>query len=372
VPDIITTGSSGYASGSLDTATTLINNVSPHSATHINGVASAVTQVENILGSGIVLKGSQPDLGTRLAAGVNSTGTLKTTALDGVNTVAQGGTGRSTLTENRVLVGNTVGLVDMVTGLVYHGPTTVGAGSTVSHEGTVTISSSQAHSGIHFYTDFTLNAAQTLTIADAAHRLIIVATGTITINGTIDGIGAGSVANATTELRANGFSQPGGGGGGNVASTNAIAGGSTLIHGVIAQLGGSAGGVGVTGGTGAQQLGASLPIGHPFSIMGGGGGGNTLVAGGVGGASIVLIATTIVLGAAAVFNTSGTAGASGDIAGRGGAGGGGAGNVYMFCRTFTDSGATFTMTGGAAGLFHTTGANGGAGASGVKQINIHA
>lgn len=287
-------------------------------------------------------------------------------------------------------------------GDIYMGPSATGSGSTAAHEGTVTISASQALSGIHFYTDFTLDAGDTLTIADFAGRLCIVATGTITINGTIDGVGAGSAGGtaipttytwneAFDGVGLPGMSQPGGGGGG-------------------------AGGGGVTAGTaGVQLTGETYVSGHPMFLGGGSGGGSgaptisgTGGTGGNGGASIILIAPTVILGAASVLNTSGAAGSTSASAGAGGGGGGGAGNVYVFCRSFTDNGATFTQTGGAAGggaggsvagdttkdgarggqigypclvrgaaggasnAAAGTGANGGAGAAGVKQINIYA
>lgn len=75
--DIITTGTSGYSSGAIDTASVLVNNVSPIDAKHPNGLAAAVTQIEAVLGSGTSLKGSVATLVARLAVLLEATGLLK-------------------------------------------------------------------------------------------------------------------------------------------------------------------------------------------------------------------------------------------------------------------------------------------------------
>lgn len=103
--DIINT-SSGYQTGSIDTATTLVNNVSPTDAKHINGPATAIVQIETILGSGTTLKGATADLATRLAVGLDTSGLLKLStdaSITGPLSVAKGGTGGT--------VAGTVGLV---------------------------------------------------------------------------------------------------------------------------------------------------------------------------------------------------------------------------------------------------------------------
>ena len=263
---------------------------------------------------------------------------------------------------------------------VYMGPTSVGTGSNHSHEGTVTISASQALSGIHYYTDFTLNVGQTLTLADDSGHLTIVATGLITINGTIDGIGAGS-AGGTGRLAAVyahgsgvvGLAQPGGGGGGGVAGGDGFTGG-----GVVGISAGGIGGltVGPTGGTAGVQV-TTPPFGV-YGCLGGGGsggaGGGTATAGANGGragASINLIAPAVTLGAASTLNTSGAAGATAGGGNAAGGGGGGAGNIFIACQVFTNNGCVFTMTGGAAGNGNGGGAAGAAGAAGVRQTNIY-
>lgn len=228
----------------------------------------------------------------------------------------------------------------------YRGPWSVGTGSTRSHEGAVTISANQNLSGIHFYTDFTINSSTTLTVPAGKRRLVIIASGTITINGTINASGAGSAGgaggapNTAGSPGVGGTSQPGSAGGAGTGGAPGGAAGGIWIHGI--QVSSAA----VTGSDVWLQA-------DPLSCIGGGGGGggggdnssSTGGTGGTGGGSIVLIAPSIVLGATATLNTSGLAGsAGGAFAGTGGQGG--AGNIYLKARSYTDNGATFTQTGG--------------------------
>lgn len=263
------------------------------------------------------------------------------------------------------------------------GPVGVASGSTRSHEGSVTISSGQNLSGIHFYTDFTLNSGVTITVPAGKRRLIIMATGTITINGTINASGAGATGSAGPNYVGGlngtdgdpGTDQPGGSGG-NFSSSGIStgAGGSALIHGVVAARGGAAQGGNGAGTAGTPLTGSDVPW-PLLNAMGGAGGsgsvGNSSAGGtgGNGGGSIVLIAPTVVLGSTATLNTSGAAGDAG-TSGYPGAGGGGAGNLYVYARSYTDNGATFTQAGGAGGAASIYPA-GGAGANGVKQILLH-
>ena len=104
--DIIVTGTSGYATGSIDTASTVVNNVTATDAAQPNGLAAAVVQIETILGVGTTLRGSTADLATRLAVGTGADGLLKLStdaSITGPLSVAKGGTGGT--------VGGTVGLV---------------------------------------------------------------------------------------------------------------------------------------------------------------------------------------------------------------------------------------------------------------------
>lgn len=382
----ITLASSTYQTGTNDTASTLVNNVTATDAQQYNGAASAIIGIETILGTGTDLKGSTADLVARLAVEHNADGTQKTV------TVAKGGTGATSLTDGAVLVGNGTSAVtalalpstgkvlahsgtagadpEWISGLVMHGPSSCGTGSTRSHEGTVTVNADGNYSGIHFYTDFTLNSGKTMTVQAGKRRLIIIATGTITINGTINASGAGGVPGATDSRH--GTDQPGGGGAGDSISTAGQAGGDVLVHGVVLQAGGAAGNYG-SGVTGTQVTASDLGgiLASPLLAMGGAAGGASAaaVSGGAGGGSIVLIAPTVVLAATATLNTSGSNGTSN--AG-GSSAGGGAGNVYIIARSYTDNGATFTQTGGTGGAYGGPAVSGGNGAAGIKQILIYA
>lgn len=314
---------------------------------------------------------------------------------------AGGGTGLPTVNPGAILSGN--GLLSMqdsgtgsiyqaVTsggtgaptwsyGLAFHGPGSAGTGSTRSHEGVVNINANQNLSGVHYYTDFTLASGVTLTVPVGSRALIIVASKTITINGTIAANGGGVAGGAAGTAGAvgadgsNGTDQPAGTGGSG-ASFAGGARGSAVLHGTIISSGGT-------------QLTGSALLGHlsaPWLCLGGasgGGGGRqaggTAAAGtgGAGGATIILIAPTIILASTAVLNTSGGNGTNAPNDGataRGGGGGGGAGNIYILARAFTDNGATFTQTGGSGGAGASavsTGTAGTAGAAGVKQVMIY-
>lgn len=406
--DIIN-ASSGYQTGSIDTATTLVNNVSPTDAKHINGPAGAIVQIETILGSGTTLKGSTADLATRLAVPLESSGKLKdfsaTTKTTFPVPVTESGTGAVTFTDGAVLVGNGTGAIqtvalpstrkvlshsgtaaadpEWISGLLFHGPSSCGTGSTRTHEGTVTVSSNGDYSGIHYYTDFTLNSSTTMTIPANAGRLVLIASNSITINGTITGAGAGLLTTPTGNTSAgsnggNGTDQPGGGGGSGT-SGNGGSGGAVLHHGLTIQAGGTAG-IGGSGGAGTQLSGSAAVIdpwivGHYGGGAGGSGSGNGVQTGGnggSGGASIILIAPTITLASTATLNTSGTAGGGGSAANCGGGGGGGGGNVIIVTRSYTDNTAVFTLTGGSGGAAGAGAGAGAAGATGIKQILIYA
>lgn len=249
-------------------------------------------------------------------------------------------------------------------GEVYKGPSSCGSGSTRSHEGTVTVSSNGNYSGIHFYTDFTLNSGVTMTVPAGKRRLVIIASGIITINGTISAVGAGAATQSTAETKGNSSTAASGGGGDGVMSGNG-SGGDQVVQGIIVTSGGTEGQNGVGNATaGSQTTGSDNtnllnPLGCLGGASGGCGAGGT---GGAGGGSIILIAPTIVLANTATLNTSGAAGTG--AAGAAG-GGGGAGNVYILTRSYTDNGATFTLTGGSyAGVAR-------GGGDGMKQINIY-
>ena len=67
---------SGYATGATDTWTSQVANVSLYKAQHVNGLASAILQIEAALGSGSSLPGSLSTLAARLAVQVGSDGII--------------------------------------------------------------------------------------------------------------------------------------------------------------------------------------------------------------------------------------------------------------------------------------------------------
>jgi len=249
-------------------------------------------------------------------------------------------------------------------GAGYMGPSSIGSGSTRTLE---TFSSATGNlSGVHYYNgDVTLNSGHTLTVPAGKRHLVIYATGTITINGTITAAGAGAATQSTANTNGNdGTAASGGGGDGGLGGPGN--GGNQVFNGITLAAGGTCGQNGVGFATaGAQATGSDLgillaPLWCTGGASGGCGGGGT---GGAGGGSIVLIAPSVVLANTATLNTSGSAGTG--AAGAAG-GGGGAGNVYIITTSYTDNGCTFTQTGGAgAGV-------GKEGGNGIKQINIHA
>lgn len=113
--DIITTGASQYAIGLIDTATILVNNVSPRNAEHVNGCASAAVQIQQVLGSGTTLKGSVADLATRLAVALNATGTLELTGFTGL--VTNHGLIASSTTQMVVMNHTPIGVIQAFAGI---------------------------------------------------------------------------------------------------------------------------------------------------------------------------------------------------------------------------------------------------------------
>lgn len=391
----ISVADSTYTTGGLDSRATL-DGTSDATFQQMNGAASGVIAVETILGDGPTLKGTVADLATRLAVEHNADGTQKTLP------VAKGGTGVTNLADGGVLVGNGSGGVQVASppstekalvhtgvvgsdpfwaaGLLYQGPPSIEASSTRTFEGATVISGNQNLSGIHFYSTFVLNSGVTLTLPAGSRRLIIMATQSITISGTIAAQGAGGPGGigatgvATGAAGSPGTDQPGGGGAGDTGGTGTFAGqsgGAVLNHGCTVQAGGVGAGQGA-GGAATQVSGSSIVLPFPYGFMGGGGGGGagdggggSGGSGGNGGGSIVLIAPVVTLSAGCILNTSGNGGGGASVCG---GGGGGAGNLYIFCRSYTNNGATHTANGGAAGG---GAAPGGAGAAGVRQILIY-
>lgn len=74
----LTTATSGYATGSIDTWANLTDDPGGDEvrAAHPNGLGSAIVQIETVLGDGTSLKGSKTDLATRLAVQMSAAGII--------------------------------------------------------------------------------------------------------------------------------------------------------------------------------------------------------------------------------------------------------------------------------------------------------
>lgn len=264
------------------------------------------------------------------------------------------------------------------------GPTSIGTGSTRTHEGDVAVTGATTLGGVHFYRSFYLKSGVTLAVDSAIGFLCIIAETAITLNGVVGGNASSAIpgtpaVSGVGTAGASATSQPGGGGGGGDPNAGGQ-GGNVIQNGFTLYSGGAGGGVGApgsaptsaaSGSKGMKLLNALLmTMGGAPGGAGGGDGGSNGGAGGRGGADIILIAPIIKLAGTCTLNTAGQDGGAG-AANRGAGGGGGAGNVWILTRSYTDSGATFTLTGGAGGAGG-AGANGGAGSTGFKQILVYA
>ena len=262
------------------------------------------------------------------------------------------------------------------------------AGDNYTHEGSVTISVNQNLSGVHYYTDLTINSGVTVTLPASSGRLVIIARDAITLTGTakIDAAGAAapttSAAAGAGATGGSGTDQPGGGGGGSGASYAGGAGGSVTREGTapswataVIGAGGTAGSATTDGGAGSSLAPTPTWMSWMFAFGGGAGGAGGVETttsgtngnGGAGGGTVVLIAPTINLGSGSEIDTSGAdGGAASDTPRIGGGGGGGAGNIFLICRSgyLTNSGCTFTQTGGAGTATANLSKDGAAGGNG--------
>jgi hypothetical protein len=364
-------GTSGYATGAIDTATTQIDEdpdplKGEASATKLNGVASAVVQIETALGVATDLHGSKQDLVERLSIAVEANGKLKDFSSANKTTfpvsIAEGGTGATALTDTQAVYISGSSMASTY-GFLFHGPSSFGSGSSSTYGGDAVIASSASLSGIQCYTSFTLNSGVTLGVPFNGRRLIIIAAKRIDINGTINAVGAGAPGGAAGTAGSQGTDQAGGNGG---ASDGAGAGGggSVVFNGMTLATAGSA----LAGGSIPCTLCPALAFGGAGGGGGDAGSSGTGGTGGAGGASVVLIAPIITFGAGAVLNTSGGPGGAGTgISGPGG--GGGSGNAYLWCRSYTAAGNPFVHVGGSPGAPGSAAA-GVSGSSGAHQILI--
>lgn len=246
----------------------------------------------------------------------------------------------------------------------------------------VTISAATNLSGIHHYRNLTVNAGVTVTI-DSGYPLAIIATGTVTVNGTIEGSGKGA---------------PGGLGGGTVSPNGQ--------SGTAALLGGAGGGGGHSpthlGGTGGLTRnlrfestpgaggtpggnGGSAPLtralfgafDHAGYHGGGGGGGgaedvisgNDGGSGGSGGGYLYIEAASVLIGPTGLLRCNGANGAPAVGADAGGGSGGGGGLIHIRTRSYTSNG-TVEAVGGVGGAGAGTGSSGGNGGPGLVYIEV--
>lgn len=260
---------------------------------------------------------------------------------------------------------------------------TVVAFGSGGYEGDLTISSNQSLSGTKYVRNFTLNSGVTLTVSGFLH---IIASGTVTINGTISvtpvipgGRGfAGIVPTDFLTVADSGVGY-GGGGGHNSSpapiysysfsgSANSGSGGASGIGvnkavdtpGFTTSKGGSGGGVfnvdaagaiSVTGNISCDGGNAAIGVvttstGSSSIVLPGGGGGS-------GGLIWLKSLVSITVSAAAVLSVKGGNGANGirlnySSSSGGGAGGGG-GYVVLQSPGTNTSGATIALTGGTGG-----------------------
>jgi len=215
----------------------------------------------------------------------------------------------------------------------------------------------------HEYTTFTLDATRTLTLVDNV-PLILRATTSITINGTIDANSKGGDGTFT------GIGGTGGsGGGGNVSS-------GKIGQPFLTTLGGAANGIGnagLVGNTVTNNDDILMAIKHGVVLNGitanilggtvGGQGGDSAGVGGVGGIGggvIILIAPTVTISATGTLDVGGLFGTNGGSNGGGGGGGGGTVIVVTDAGGYTNNG-TVDVTGGTGGTGWTSGGVGGDG-----------
>lgn len=235
-----------------------------------------------------------------------------------------------------------------------------------------------------FATTFTIDAGVTRTLT--VGTLVVYATTSIDIQGTLEGSGIGggggalgaagttgtanSGSGATTSTGATGGPRAAGSSGqtpANLWSMATASGSTNTAHGR-----GAGGGGGQTGTGSVATFGGGGGAGGPCAVGGNGGNAGTVVAtggtggiGGAGGAGIVLIAPKITIGASAIIRANGANGlsATGSTPNDSSGGGGGSGGfIQIYARVLDEqAGSSVTANGGNGG---NGGGSGGAGAGG--------
>jgi len=256
-------------------------------------------------------------------------------------------------------------------------------------DGAISHSSAANVGGVVNATTWEVEAGTTVTLDDPV--LIVFATNSITVSGTIDaaGMGATGGGGGTNDNGSNGGDAafvPNGTGGSGGGSSNAYNGGSGgagdtsiisgrgLLRGFGALpmhlLENASGYAGAGGGGGGASFNDTSGTGSDGTAPGGGGGGggdgtgggSSGASGGDGGGCVILIAPNITI--TGTVDVSGQDGE--DTSNNAGAGGGGSGGVVgLYCYQLDDSSATYTIAGGAGGSAGGAGGDGAAGADGL-------
>jgi hypothetical protein len=250
-------------------------------------------------------------------------------------------------------------------------------------DGAVTIASNTnyANNTIKQFTNLTVNAGYTLGCSASANAvLLLFATGTVTINGTISVDGKGGAQN-TDYVDSYGGSGGGGGGMASGSGGGGSDGGNTIVSG---GAGGSYDARYPTAGGNGDDIGSTnityfrlrddlkrYCLGS-WGTGGGEGGlypGSTGAAGGHGGGVVIIFADVVSIGATGVITADGANGANASVNNSGGGGGGGGGFIWIVARSYTSSGSV-AASGGTGGAGNVDGAAGGDGGAGTVIIDV--
>ncbi len=350
----------------------------------ITGTAPTGANVDlYVFGAGLTYNGGSPVTGSTPAitttAPIDQTSNAPVLAAPGTSAqllIAQGGgayapetmSGSCTITSAGVITCPTPPAITTVPGwLQYLGTGTEGSNLTAS--GTM--------SGSHYYVNFTVPFGNTVTV-NSNTGLVIHATGTCTIAGTINANGTVSAQNAFNAAS-------GGGGGGGAAAGTAGTAGFVFYASVGGVTGGGTAGTltGGTGGNGTAAIAAYQQMilnggttgGIGLGGSNGGAGGSSGPAGGFGGQGVVFMCASVTGTDGSHTGTINANGANGGAStgnGVGSSGGGAGGVVILSSQAAIATPPTITTaggTGGTCGAFSTcgVGGNGGAGWSAVFQ-----
>jgi hypothetical protein len=202
-----------------------------------------------------------------------------------------------------------------------------------------------------WFGNFTIGAGATLLNISGNGPVIVRATGTCTIAGTIN-----TSANYPGQTGITGAGDFGGGGGGGGGGAGAGTAGRTtqvilnvpLVNGGLGgSSGGGAGGNGRSTTINQYQMFISAGSDWPGGGGAGGRGANAGGAAGQGGAPVIIACNTIDF--TGTINATGSNGGAAAANGQGGGGGGGGGYVLLAAKTFTATSGTILVNGGTGG-----------------------